>query len=84
MTFQERRDLYVAYLKMKTWEEDWHGVSDAANDLRELYAEHHKETGALHGGGGSWMAPPRSESPPAQGGGGISLCGQEGGKVGAP
>lgn len=26
----------VAYLLLKVRNEDWHGVSDAANDLREL------------------------------------------------
>lgn len=39
MTLTERHAVYVAYLKMKVEEEDWHGVSDAANDLRELEAE---------------------------------------------
>lgn len=33
----ERRAL-IEYLKVKTQAEDWHGVSDAANDLRELEA----------------------------------------------
>lgn len=32
------RETYIAYLKMKVEEQDWHGVSDAANDLRELDA----------------------------------------------
>ena len=26
----------VEYLKLKTEQEDWHGVSDAANDIREV------------------------------------------------
>lgn len=30
----------VTYLKMKVEEGDWHGVSDAANDLRVLEAQH--------------------------------------------
>lgn len=32
------RDLLVRYLKMKVDQEDWHGVADAANDLREFDA----------------------------------------------
>ena len=32
-----RRNL-VRYLRDKVRQEDWHGVSDAANDLRELDA----------------------------------------------
>lgn len=33
------REILIEYMKMKTRREDWHGVSDAANDLRELDAE---------------------------------------------
>jgi hypothetical protein len=33
------RDTLIAYLQMKVGEEDWHGVSDAANDLRVLDAQ---------------------------------------------
>ena len=40
MSPRERWDRYLAYLKMKVDERDWHGVSDAATDLRELEAEH--------------------------------------------
>ena len=45
----ESRVLHVKYLDMKIAEEDWHGVSDAANDLREIDAEarvisHFRET----------------------------------------
>jgi hypothetical protein len=29
----------LRYLRMKVETEDWHGVSDAANDLRELEAQ---------------------------------------------
>jgi hypothetical protein len=32
------RDILIQYLLMKVQYEDWHGVSDAANDLRELDA----------------------------------------------
>ena len=36
MTLQEQRDALIEYLKAKLVQEDWHGVSDAANDLRVL------------------------------------------------
>lgn len=32
------RELLIEYLKLKAHEEDWHGVADAAMDLRELDA----------------------------------------------
>jgi hypothetical protein len=34
----KNRDTLIAYLQMKVGEEDWHGVADAAMDLRELEA----------------------------------------------
>lgn len=33
------RDVYLSYLQAKILEGDWHGVSDVANDLREMEAE---------------------------------------------
>jgi hypothetical protein len=39
MKFEEKRARLIQYLYMKITEGDWHGVSDAANDLRELEAE---------------------------------------------
>ena len=33
------RQVLIDYLKMKTDAEDWHAVSDAANDLRVLETE---------------------------------------------
>lgn len=33
------RETLIAYLYMKVRQEDWHGVSDAANDLREIDAK---------------------------------------------
>jgi hypothetical protein len=36
----ERHQTLVDYLAMKIVEADWHGVSDAANDLREMEARH--------------------------------------------
>ena len=32
------RSVMISYLLMKVRQEDWHGVSDAANDLREMDA----------------------------------------------
>lgn len=40
MTPAEKRRALIDYLRMKADEADWHGVSDAANDLRELEARH--------------------------------------------
>lgn len=39
MTFEERRKTLIGYMRVKIEECDWHGVSDAANDLREIEAE---------------------------------------------
>lgn len=36
------REILIAYLSMKAKQEDWHGVSDAANDLREMDAREKK------------------------------------------
>jgi len=33
------REILIQYLLMKVRQEDWHGVSDAANDLREMDAK---------------------------------------------
>jgi len=40
----EEKRIMIEYLKLKVHQEDWHGVADAANDLRELevYIEHEK------------------------------------------
>lgn len=40
MSPQEHYDALVAYLKVKVEVKDWHGVSDAANDIRELLVAH--------------------------------------------
>lgn len=42
MDHKARKAALVEYLKAKIAEEDWHGVSDAANDLRvhEAKCEH--------------------------------------------
>lgn len=36
MTFEEKKKILIEYMKLKIEEADWHGVSDCANDLREL------------------------------------------------
>lgn len=38
MTYQEQHAALVADLQGKLHRQDWHGVSDAANDLRVLEA----------------------------------------------
>lgn len=38
MTFDEKKKILIEYMKLKMEEADWHGVSDCANDLRELEA----------------------------------------------
>jgi len=43
MTAEEyhgRRLTLIEYLHVKAAQADWHGVSDAANDLRVMEAEH--------------------------------------------
>lgn len=39
MTYEEHRNTLITYLHAKAEIGDWHGVSDAANDLRELEAK---------------------------------------------
>ena len=39
MTYDEQRETLIRYLKHKTEIADWHGVSDAANNLRVLEAQ---------------------------------------------
>lgn len=36
--YLQRQEL-ISYLRMKADQQDWHGVSDAANDLRVLDAQ---------------------------------------------
>jgi len=38
-TLADQRATLLAYLRMKVDAADWHGVSDAANDLREIELE---------------------------------------------
>lgn len=35
----KRKHLFVSYLKDRVLVEDWHGVQDAASDIREIEAE---------------------------------------------
>lgn len=37
--YQERKEQMIAYLKLKLEEQDWHGVQDAASDLRDIESE---------------------------------------------
>lgn len=43
MTYKDSRAVLIEYLKLKVEQADWHGVSDAANDLRVLEAAHYNE-----------------------------------------
>jgi len=38
MTLIEQYNIMIEYLKLKVHQADWHGVSDAANDIREMEA----------------------------------------------
>jgi len=40
VTLAERYQIYQQYLLVKFHEKDWHGVCDAAMDIRELVAKH--------------------------------------------
>ena len=39
MDYSKQREIMLQYLNLKVFLEDWHGVADAAMDLRELEAE---------------------------------------------
>ena len=45
MTYDEHRTALIQYLKAKVDICDWHGVSDAANDLRVLEAQEEAKRG---------------------------------------
>ena len=51
MTYQEQRRRLLEDLQGKLFREDWHGVADAACDLRELDAREkgREEAAAEHG-----------------------------------
>lgn len=40
MSYAQQKEILIVYLKSCVYREDWHGVSDAANDLRVLEAKH--------------------------------------------
>lgn len=46
MNDDEKIELMKKYLLMKFNEEDWHGVADAAMDLREMIARRNARKGA--------------------------------------
>lgn len=49
MTYEEHHHTLVEYLQAKVAIADWHGVSDAANDLRVLEAQREvRLTGEKH------------------------------------
>ena len=37
--YEEQRAILITYLKVQVARNDWHGVSDAANDLRVIEAQ---------------------------------------------
>ena len=41
--FESRKKAYIDYMLMNIEQEDWHAVSDAANDLRVLEAAFNKK-----------------------------------------
>jgi len=40
--FETQKEILIEYLQVMIALEDWHGVSDVANDLRELEAKNNK------------------------------------------
>ena len=38
MSLDNAEEIMIDYLLLKVQQKDWHGVSDAANDLREMEA----------------------------------------------
>lgn len=40
VSYEQQRQALIEYLKVKVEQCDWHGVSDAANDLRVLEASY--------------------------------------------
>jgi hypothetical protein len=40
LSYKEQESAYIQYMLMNVELEDWHAVSDAANDLRVLEAEY--------------------------------------------
>lgn len=44
LTYEQKKEIMKTYLLLKFEIEDWHGVADAAMDIRELESEHKSET----------------------------------------
>jgi hypothetical protein len=42
MSLDNAEEIMIQYLLLKVEQKDWHGVSDAANDLREMEAKKNK------------------------------------------
>ena len=42
MSLDNAEEIMIDYLLLKVQQKDWHGVSDAANDLREMQAKKEK------------------------------------------
>lgn len=42
-SYEVQKALMKEYLQVVIAQEDWHGVSDIANDIRELEAKHNAE-----------------------------------------
>jgi len=42
MSLDNAEEIMIQYLLLKVQQKDWHGVSDAANDLREMEAKKNK------------------------------------------
>jgi hypothetical protein len=40
--FETQKEILIEYLQVMIALEDWHGVSDVANDLRELESKNNK------------------------------------------
>jgi hypothetical protein len=40
--YETQHEILIDYMHVMIARRDWHGVSDVANDLRELEAEHKK------------------------------------------
>jgi len=43
MSLDNAEEIMIQYLLFKVEQKDWHGVSDAANDLREMQAKKEKK-----------------------------------------
>ena len=40
LTLLEQKEALIRYIKVKTHQQDWHGVMDAVMDIRELEAKY--------------------------------------------